>query len=807
MDMKTGEIVWKLADNTETNEKYKEIKLNLQRIIKQAHDLLYSNCSIVGVKAQNDIMRIVVLVIMKPYFNDENSEIYNMCLANKDKVVGFNKHLSFCKDLSLIAKEENPLNKWATFVKKFLIHIFPAVYYEDDAKFNFTDDITFMNLINIINILEINDDFIDAFASTCGDIHESFRAYGGGQGAKELGQFFTPRHLIHLIFHGLGLQEIMKEMDDVSIYDCCMGTGAFLTRMYSLGDVKPENIYGCETEQDTIKFGKASLLLTTKSMNTSIKKCDSLCENPLIHTKKMKMIVTNPPFGTKMKYKDLQKKFEDKFKESAVTFKEIYPVEVNNGACLFIQHCVYMLEEGGVCAIVLPDGELFDGNGKWSKAFRKWWCKTVNIIKILKVPSGTFEHAGVKTCVVIFMKNGPTQNIQFLKTNKECNIVQNMFTVNKDIIVEKEYSLALEAYTQAYTVQYKVLCEKLNDICEIQYGTRIVSKNNLPGEYPVFGSGNQTFTTQTYNRDGFNVVVGRFGLSKECVKLITFKFFLNDSGLTVVPKNTKLSHSYIAYYLYFNQDIIYTCSKGQAQQNLCMDRFKNLEIPLPSLEVQEKIVQELSDIEQSINTIKTRIDQLKREKDMYMKHGRTAEIRELLKDCEIKTLGEVCEFKNGKGLKRSELVNGIYPVIGGGMKPLGYHDKHNRKANTILCSSSGANAGYISRYNVEVWASDCFSIESKHDDILNDFLYYYLVNKQSEIYKKQTGSGQPHVYSKDIDVMLLPYASLELQQQCIEIFQEKETYLNEMQTKIEKEKEYIEELKKLGKDVIASYCS
>ena len=67
-----------------------------------------------------------------------------------------------------------------------------------------------------------------------------------------------------------------------------------------------------------------------------------------------------------MNYTNLKSVYEDKFPDSSVKFQYIYPIKTNNGACLFIQHCVYMLETGGVCAIVLPDGELFDGSSKWS---------------------------------------------------------------------------------------------------------------------------------------------------------------------------------------------------------------------------------------------------------------------------------------------------------------------------------------------------------------------------------------------------------------------------------------------------------
>lgn len=823
MDIKSGEIVWRLANNTETNEKYNEIKSNLQRVIKQAHDLLYSNCSIVGVKAQNDIMRVLVLVIMKPYFNDENSEIYQMCLANKDKVVGFNKYMPYCKDLSLIAKEENPLNKWATFVKKFLIHIFPAVYYEDDAKFNFTDDITFMNLINIINTLEVNDDFIDAFASTCGDIHESFRAYGGGQGAKELGQFFTPRHLIHLIFHGLGLQDIMKEMNDISIYDCCMGTGAFLARMYSLGDIKPENIYGCETEKDTIKFGEASMLLTTKSICNNIVKCDSLCENPFIHTKKMKMIVTNPPFGTKMKYKDLQKKFDEKFKDNPIKFKEIYPVEVNNGACLFIQHCVYMLDEGGVCAIVLPDGELFDGNGKWPKAFRKWWCETVNIIKILKVPSGTFEHTGIKTNVVIFVKNGPTQNIQFMQTTKDCDSITNTTVVSFHELASSEFSLDVGRYMPKST---KVLNNmvKFGDLCKIKNGQSLNKSELLEGTYLVYGGGMKPMGTHnSHNVSKNTIVISNVGAYAGFISLTENNAFVTSNASYIVDIRPCVTYKYLYIYMkYIAQDDIYKCQKGAGQPKIDKDMMSDIEIPVPSLEVQQEIVQALSDLEQSINTIKTRIDQLKREKDMYMKHGRTAEIRELLKDCEMKTLGEVCSI-NPETLKSNSMKVISYIDVSSvkegqllKMQKLteDFPSRAKRiiRQNDILYSTVRPNLkGYVFlNEDIEngIASTGYAVIRVTSQSLLPLFVYYYItqdtVNKQ--IVECATGAIYPSVSHNVFEKLSVPLPEVELQQQCIEIYKQKEAYLNELQVKIEKEKEYIEELKKLGKDVIASYC-
>jgi hypothetical protein len=97
----------------------------------------------------------------------------------------------------------------------------------------------------------------------------------------------------------------------------------------------------------------------------------------------------------------------------------------------------------------------------------------------------------------------------------------------------------------------------------------------------------------------------------------------------------------------------------------------------------------------------------------YMK-DEAAEAIEYEEGVVVKTLGEVCDFQNGKGIKKGALVEGEYPVIGGGQKPMGFHNEYNTCENTILCSSSGAYAGFISKYNKKVWASDCFSIIPKN---------------------------------------------------------------------------------------------
>ena len=131
----------------------------------------------------------------------------------------------------------------------------------------------------------------------------------------------------------------------------------------------------------------------------------------------------------------------------------------------------------------------------------------------------------------------------------------------------------------------------LGEVCSIDYGTRIVRGDNTEGEYPVYGSGRAMFSTNTFNREGYNILIGRVALSLECVRFINDEIFLNDSGLSVKPKTDILLHKYIGYYLLHNQNIIYNCARGTAQKNLEMDTFKSIKISVPSLERQQEIVE------------------------------------------------------------------------------------------------------------------------------------------------------------------------------------------------------------------------
>lgn len=144
----------------------------------------------------------------------------------------------------------------------------------------------------------------------------------------------------------------------------------------------------------------------------------------------------------------------------------------------------------------------------------------------------------------------------------------------------------------------------LDEICEVEYGTRVVHKRDGGSVFPVYGGGGATFQMDEFNRED-RLVIARFGMSEECARFVTGKFFLNDSGLTVSPKNGKLLSSFLDYQLYSKQDVIYALGKGSAQKNLDVPAFRSLPIFVPDdLKSQRRIVSILDEAFDGIATAK-----------------------------------------------------------------------------------------------------------------------------------------------------------------------------------------------------------
>ena len=154
----------------------------------------------------------------------------------------------------------------------------------------------------------------------------------------------------------------------------------------------------------------------------------------------------------------------------------------------------------------------------------------------------------------------------------------------------------------------------LGEVCKVNQGTYIKPDMKIPGEYPVYGGGNASYYINQSNRED-EIIVAKDGVSADCVRYETKKFFLNHHGWTLICKD-QIIKKYMFYYLQLIQPELLSIAKGTAQLGINQENFYKLKIPVPSLERQKEIVEhcEYNDIlikqlEKEIENNKTQAQQ------------------------------------------------------------------------------------------------------------------------------------------------------------------------------------------------------
>ena len=370
------------------------------------------------------------------YFND----IIKSKL-NKDEIKEYKTYLlDINKFISKFDEKCDFSSIWRNYIL-FLAYLFPSLYDKDDTKFNCKEERIVTDVFKTIASLsnDINDEFIDELAIKHGNIYEYFIGYcGKSENSKIFGQFFTPKPFINAILNDCGFKDMINnlEITNPTLYDPAMGSGGLLGLTYITckDKINPNDIYGCEIEKDTMRYGESSILITTKIFNNNLIRCNTLdrIHNPYLRdNKKFDIIISNPPFGTKTNYKDL---IPDDEIHNKKYIDDIYPIQTN-GEKIFIQNIIYLLADGGICALILPDGELMTSNDT-NKLIRKFIIDNCKIIKIVEVDNGVFKHTNIKTKVLILKKEKTSDynyEIDYLNINKkyEVKLIQK-FKLNED---------------------------------------------------------------------------------------------------------------------------------------------------------------------------------------------------------------------------------------------------------------------------------------------------------------------------------------------------------------------------------------
>lgn len=239
---------------------------------------------------------------------------------------------------------------------------------------------------------------------------------------------------------------------------------------------------------------------------------------------------------------------------------------------------------------------------------------------------------------------------------------------------------------------------------------------------------------------------------------------LVSTGFTVISVDETKVDSEFVYFFLTQSDVTEKLhaigeQSTSAYPSIKPSDIEKLEIVLPSLNEQKKIARSLRVLDEKIEN--------NRKINHHLEQMAISIFDDMFPNVSSgnKLVGEYIAPKRGKGLLSKDAIAGKVPVVAGGLQPATYHNTANTVAPVITISASGANAGFVNLWSVPVWSSDSSFIDSSMSQDVY-FWYVMLKKRQQEIYESQTGSAQPHIYPKHIEIL----PTIELSQELISVF-------------------------------------
>lgn len=276
-----------------------------------------------------------------------------------------------------------------------------------------------VKLIDEIQIKEQNRD-------TKGDIYEYLLSELRTAGKN--GQFRTPRHIIKM------MTELIEPQIGERICDPACGTAGFLIASLDhilksntskdlikldeegnefnfVGDkltktqwkiLEENTIYGFDFDPTMVRLSLMNLMMHGID-NPNVVQSNTLSKR-FEQRRSYDIILANPPFKGSIDESDLNDGFTVRTKKTEL---------------LFLELMFNILNIGGRCAVIVPDGVLF-GSSNAHKNIRKLLLEECRLDAVISMPSGVFKpYAGVSTCNLVFTKGEPTKEVWFYEMESD----------------------------------------------------------------------------------------------------------------------------------------------------------------------------------------------------------------------------------------------------------------------------------------------------------------------------------------------------------------------------------------------------
>lgn len=278
-------------------------------------------------------------------------------------------------------------------------------------------------------------------------VGDAFEVFSESKFIGEKGEFFTPRNVVNVVV------KLADPQPGMLVCDPACGSGGFLiasmNRIWSHMDSDPKwrgskdirtrkkeeaarSLFGIDKESDLVKIAKAHMMIAGDGRSNIVHE-NSLCspsdftgESELLfindgHFKEFDVVLTNPPYGTKIKIPeetaaqfDLGHKWQQ---DKSGKWIKTGEAKKQDPYFLFIERCLDMLKEGGTLAIVLPETAFHAP----TLGFLRQFMLTGNNLKaVIDLPHNTFRpHCNAKTCLLVLGKSEPQQERVIMGTPEQ----------------------------------------------------------------------------------------------------------------------------------------------------------------------------------------------------------------------------------------------------------------------------------------------------------------------------------------------------------------------------------------------------
>lgn len=229
-----------------------------------------------------------------------------------------------------------------------------------------------------------------------GRAYEYLIARFADDAGRKGGEFYTPRGVVKL------LVEILDPREGMRVCDPTCGSAGMLVAVAQRArerghDPRGLTLHGQEKNAATWALARMSLLLHGLPA-ARIEHGDTLREPKLLSPRGLHRydgVIANPPFS-----------LADWGRESAAgdahgRFRFGVPPRAR-GDLAFVQHMVATLDEGGVAAVVLPQGALFRGGAE--AEIRRGMLREGLVDAVISLPDGLFHGTPIPSSVLVLRK-------------------------------------------------------------------------------------------------------------------------------------------------------------------------------------------------------------------------------------------------------------------------------------------------------------------------------------------------------------------------------------------------------------------